>query len=241
MSNRRRQLEAAVAQIRMRYGPRAVCTAAAIERPPPRLSTTFPALDRVLEGGLPIGGVTEIVGMATSGKATLAAKAVAAAQADRSALAAWMDLPRGCDVEYLHRCSVDLERLLIVRPRGAEDGLAIATALVESHTLAVLVFDGGDALHQAGPAAVAAALERLRTLAAQGVTAVIFLVDPRWPCPPLAGVAALRLALRREEWLTEGRDVRGYTAQVAVVKHKLGRSGAVVPIRITFNGSVHGA
>lgn len=242
MSNRRRKLEAAVAQIQLRYGPAAVRRAAALEQPPKRLPTTFPGLDRALDGGLPLGYVTALTGMATSGKATLAAKAVAAAQADPGALAAWIDLPRSLDVEYLHRCGVDLERLLIVRPRGAEDGLAIAAALVESRSLAVLVFDdGGDGLHEASPGVVAAALERLRTLAAQSAIALIFLADPRQPCPPLAHVAALRLVLSREQWITDGRDVHGYTAQVAVAKHKLGRSGAVVPIRITFNGSVQGS
>lgn len=44
----------------------------------------------------------------------------------------------------------------------------------------------------------------------------------------------------RERWLTVGQDVRGYAGQVAIVKHKLGRAGAVVPIRITFNGTVRG-
>ena len=51
----------------------------------------------------------------------------------------------------------------------------------------------------------------------------------------------MRLALRRERWLLRGNDVRGYAGQVEILKHKLGQAGAVVPIRITFNGTVRGA
>jgi hypothetical protein len=35
-------------------------------------------------------------------------------------------------------------------------------------------------------------------------------------------------------------DVRGYEAQVEVVKNRLGRAGARVSIRIAFNGTVRG-
>jgi hypothetical protein len=48
------------------------------------------------------------------------------------------------------------------------------------------------------------------------------------------------LAIRRERWITRGPDVRGYEGQVEIVKHKLGRAGAVTPIRIIFNGTVRG-
>jgi hypothetical protein len=38
--------------------------------------------------------------------------------------------------------------------------------------------------------------------------------------------------LHRERWLMRGHDVRGYEGQVEILKHRLGRAGAVVSLRI---------
>ncbi len=239
-SSRQRQLDAVVARLQMKYGPRAIRKAAAATQPVARLPTTFPALDHALAGGLPWGRITELCGQATSGKVTLAAKALAAAQAQPDAIVAWLDLPRTCDPEYLHRCGLDLARLLVVRPRDATDGLAIARYLVEGRALAALVFDSTAELQEADPDVVAATLEHLAAATAETSTAVIFLSDPQAQSRTLAHVAALRLLLRREQWIRRGCDVCGYTAQATVVKHRLGHEGITVPLCITFNGEVRG-
>ncbi len=239
-SSRQRKLDAVVAQLQLRYGPRAIRKAAPAPEPLPRLPTTFPALDAALGGGLPTGRITEVCGQATSGKVTLAAKTLVSAQARPEAIAAWLDLPRACDPEYLQRCGLDLARLLVVRPRDATDGLAIARYLVESRVLAALVCDGMAELLAADAGVVAAGLEYLATAVPQTPTALIFLSEPQAQCRTLAHVAAVRLMLRREQWIRRGRDVCGYTAQVTVAKHRLGREGTTVPIRITFNGGVYG-
>ena len=247
-SDRQRKLDAVVARLQLQYGPRAVRKAAPAPEPIAHLSTTFPELDTALGGGLPRGRITEILGPATSGKVTLAAKTLSAAHGERDALVAWLDLPRTCDPDYLHRCGLDLDRLLVVRPRDAADALAITLHLVESHTLAALVFDGTAELAQTDPALVAGSLERLATLVTQTQTAVIFLTERASASPKpgaqsktLAHVATVRLALRREQWLLRGNDVRGYAGQVEILKHRLGRAGATVPLRIVFNGTVRGA
>ena len=82
---RQRQLDMAVAAIRLRYGPQALVkgkpsastdSAAVI----PHIPTGFPSLDRALGiGGLPKGKISELVGPATSGKTTLALKFLAQA------------------------------------------------------------------------------------------------------------------------------------------------------------------
>lgn len=247
-ANRQRKLDAVVARLQVKYGPTAVRKAAPEPAPLAPLSTAFPALDAALGGGLPRGRITELSGPATSGKVTLAAKALAAAQQDPQApstgsgqgLVAWLDLGRTCDPDYLHRCGLALDRLLVVRPRDAADALAIALHLVESRTLVALVFDSTAQLKEADPGLVAGALEHLAAGVAGSATVVIFLAEPGAQSRTLAHVATVRLALRRERWLTAGQDVRGYEGQVAMLKHKLGRAGAVAPIRITFNGTVRG-
>lgn len=243
-SNRQRKLDAVVARLQLQYGPAAVRKAAPPAEPVARLSTTFTELDGALGGGLPRGRITEIIGAATSGKATLAAKVLATTHAERNALVAWLDLPRTSDPDYLHRCGIDLSRLLVVRPRDGADALAVVLHLVESGALAALVFDGktcpGDGT-PTDPATLAGSLERLATLVTQTQTAVIFLTEPSGYSRTLAHAAAVRLALRHERWITRGDDVRGYEAQVEIVKHRLGQAGAVIPIRIVFNGTVRGA
>ena len=52
--------------------------------------------------------------------------------------------------------------------------------------------------------------------------------------------AAVRLLLKKEKWLKKRGDVRGYKAQVHVLKNKLGRAGRKAKIAITFNGVVRG-
>jgi recombination protein RecA len=260
MPSRHRKLDAVVTRLQLQYGPRAIRRAAAPEMQAAVacISTTFPALDAELagaharagKGGLPRGRISEIVGPATSGKVTLAAKVVAAAHQEGEEIAAWLDLSRTCDPDYLYRCGVDLERLLIVRPADAGDALAIALHLVESGTLAALVFDGlADLLTvgspEGGPAAEDASrssgtLERLASVVTRTSTAILFLTEPQALCQTLAHVAAVRLGITRERWLTRHGDVRGYEGHVKILKNKLGRSGAVVPVRITFNGTVRG-
>ncbi len=257
-SGRQRKLDAVVARLQMQYGSRAIGKAAHKSAPAPiaHLSTTFAELDAALcspasaggHGGLPRGRISEISGPATSGKVTLAAKVLAAAQQEPhtpstgsgQGLVAWLDLSRTCDPDYLCRCGLDLDRLLVVRPRDGADALAIVLHLVESHTLAALVIDAVFPTTFGSYPATDGALERLAALVTETETAVIFLTEPATQSRTLAHVAAVRLAVRRERWIHRDRDVRGYEAQVEVIKHKLGRAGALIPIRIIFNGTVRG-
>jgi hypothetical protein len=57
---------------------------------------------------------------------------------------------------------------------------------------------------------------------------------------PLAHYAAVRLLIEREQWLERHGDVRGYKAQVEILKNRLGPSGHKVAIAIEFNGTVRG-
>jgi recombination protein RecA len=248
MSSRHRKLDTVVSRLQVQYGPRALRRAPTPEMRDSlaRLSTTFPALDAALSddartpGGAPRGRLTELSGPATSGKVTLAAKVLEAAHADRGALVAWLDLARTCDPDYLQRCGLDLDRLLVVRPEDGLDALAIVLYLVESNTLAALVFDSLSELPVGHDAYVAGSLAHLATAVTQTRTAVLFLAERSAEHQPLAHLAALRLRLTRERWLMQDGDVRGYEAQVEILKNRLGRVGARVPIRIIFNGTVRG-
>lgn len=257
-SKRRRKLDALVAQLQFEHGPRAIRCAEPGEAAPAitRIPTTFAELDALLDGGLPRGRISDVIGPATSGKLTLAAKVISAAHRERDAVAAWIDTWRTCDADYMHRCGIDLSRLLVARPASLSDALAMALHLVESRSLAVLVVDtlpptqaplapGLGEKTGSGEDALAGALSRLAALLTETPTAVIFLTDPGQSSRALAHVAAVRLNIRRERWfprehmLTRNRNVRGYEGQTELVKNRLGRTGAA-RIRITFNGTVRG-
>jgi RecA/RadA recombinase len=52
--------------------------------------------------------------------------------------------------------------------------------------------------------------------------------------------ASLRLLVRRARWLHRRQDVRGYEADVVILKHKLGKAGGETHIAVTFDGTVQG-
>ncbi len=114
-SHRRRKLDALVAQLQFEHGPRAIRRAEPGEHTPAvaRIPTTFTELDALLDGGVPRGRISEVIGPMTSGKLTLAAKVISAAHRERDAVAAWIDTWRTCDADYMHRCGIDLSRLLV--------------------------------------------------------------------------------------------------------------------------------
>lgn len=143
--DRRQRLEKTVADLHQRYGIRVIGRASSAADAPPVIPTGFPALDKALGiGGLPLGRLSEIVGIPTSGMATLALKVIAEAQSggqDRSPLAAYLDLEKTFDPDYAARCGVNLERLLIVRPYTIRQGIAMLPDFALNGGFAVLVVD----------------------------------------------------------------------------------------------------
>ena len=237
-----------VATIQRRWGRTALhkLERSALTANVPHISTGFPPLDQALGiGGLAKGRVSELLGPATSGKATLALKFLVQAQA-AGRYVGYVDQARSFDPDYAHRCGLDLSRLLVVQPHDLPEALAMTEVLVGSDGLAALVFDGMETLgHETKAAsAFAACLDRLVAPLARSGTALLFLHAERMPGSPalsaLGHHATVRLGVTRERWLRRHGDVRGYEARVEVLKNRLGAAGRVVTIAIEFNGTVHG-
>ena len=242
----------AVASLQRRYGNLALVkgkppTSVGTEACVPYISTGFPDLDKALGiGGLPKGRVSEMIGPETSGKTTLALKFLEQAQRDSSQVG-YIDQARFFDPDYAHRCGLDLSRLIVLAPYGLQESLAMAEALAGSGGLSALIFEGWEGFLDNLDAAtqLAASLDRLVAPLARSGMALLFLHAPMTEgstlLSSLAHHATLRLALTRENWLRRNGDVRGYKAQVEVLKNKLGPAGRVVTITIEFNGTVRGA
>lgn len=250
-AGKRKRLEATVAAIQGRWGRQA------LQRGPrpeaiSALSTGFPALDGMLagRGGIPRGRITELLGEPTSGMATLALKVAAGLAAPGQS--AYVDLAGTFDPDYAARCGVNLDRLLLVRPHSGLEGLDIVLSLLTRTELSLIIFDSVTDLQAetARAAALSARLAQLPALLSRTPCALLFLTPLRFgPArtaanyPPhfaLPHLAALRLELRKEQWLYRNREVKGYQARVRVLTNKLGRAGQQTTIAITFNGVVQG-
>lgn len=244
------QLDMAVETLQHRYGPWALakggapkgtCSGAAI----PHIPTGFASLDRALGfGGLPKGGMCELIGPATSGKTTVALKFLAQAQRGGGEVG-YVDQSLYFDPDYAYRCGVDLSRLLVGTPTDPREALLILEALVHGETFPALVLDTLDWLWEDRAATIPLAdtLSRLRAPLARSGTVLLVLHESTAGRSPalsaLAHASTLRLLVVRERWVELHNDVRGYQARVEVLKNRLGPAGRSATLTIEFNGTVH--
>src|SRR5580698_2328379 len=87
--------------------------------PPPRLirpvaATGVSAVDELLEGGIPLGSITEISGTECSGRSTLALSFLAQ-RTREGKVCAWIDVSNTLQPEAAAASRIDLSRLLWVR------------------------------------------------------------------------------------------------------------------------------
>jgi recombination protein RecA len=104
----RLQIEAALAQ----RIPSALTPMARVMRPV--AATGVEAVDALLEGGLPVGAITEMAGPEGSGRTSLALSFLAGIGRE-GGVGAWVDVSDSLDPESAAAAGVDLERLLWVR------------------------------------------------------------------------------------------------------------------------------
>jgi recombination protein RecA len=104
----RAQIEAALAE----RIPSALTPQARILRPV--AATTIPEIDALLDGGLPVGAISEITGPESSGRTSLALAFIAGlTQAGK--VCAWVDVSNAFHPESAAAIGVDLSRMLWVR------------------------------------------------------------------------------------------------------------------------------
>lgn len=253
-SSRRRQLESTVAAIQQKHGVQALRPARELIPPlPPAASTGFPALDAITGcQGVPLGHLTLFSGPGTSGKLTIAYKTLAHAQGEgaTAAAAALLDLTHTVDPDYLQRCGVSLERLLIVRPQEPEQNLPLLLDLVYSRQVRLVLVDGLPEMTatRALGRAFNGSLGRLRQVARAAGCGVLFVdeVEAPWQrwlqrdaSGPVRQNVALHVELRRERWLRRDGVLVGYSARAQVRRSRWRSDNPTAPVEIVFNGSVH--
>jgi recombination protein RecA len=91
-------------------------------------------------GGIPRGRITEVFGMESSGKTTLALHAVANCQkAGMSAL--YVDVEHALDPKYAKNLGIDMDSLLISQPDNGEQALDIIKFGLNSKAFGLIVLD----------------------------------------------------------------------------------------------------
>ena len=145
--SRRERLDHTITIIQQRHGPQAIRQGVSASAAIPHISTSFPQLDSALGiGGIPRGRVTVLTGAPTSGAFTLSALILAQAQGRAKHSVAYIDLWDTCDADYLERCGVHLDHLLVARPADSRQALDMALHLADRHELAAVLFDAWPAL-----------------------------------------------------------------------------------------------
>jgi RecA/RadA recombinase len=141
--------------------------------PPSRIRTGLVDLDLLLDGGLPRGVVTELVGAGSSGRTTLAC-ALAAAVTSAGDLAACIDLPDALDPAHASAAGIDLGRLLWVRPRDLRGALQAAEHVLDTGGFSLVLVDLDDP-RAPRPMVPAGAWVRLVRAVARSRSAVLIL------------------------------------------------------------------
>ena len=142
------------------------------------------------EGGLPLGQGVELWGEAASGRTSLALRAVAAAGREQR-LCAWIDGPRELYPPAAAALGVDLQRLLIVRPKAPGQLVWTAVQILRSGAFACVVLD----LTHTGVRPGLAEGRKLQDAAGKGGAVLLLLTPPDAP-PEASGAGLVRLRTR---------------------------------------------
>jgi recombination protein RecA len=139
---RDRDLEAALATVAQQFGPSIVTSPkGAATTPPAVIPTGSLALDHALGiGGIPKDRITEVYGPEGVGKTTLVLSVLA--QAQRSGgTGVFIDTEHALDLAWAKRVGVDTHRLLLCQPTSGEQALQVASLLIGSGEVTVVVID----------------------------------------------------------------------------------------------------
>ncbi len=229
---RRKSLRKAVLEVERRWGVRASGRLfAGRYTPSPGLATGLPMLDAATGfGGLPCGKLTELTGGSSSGKLTLALRALTAA-IHGGGVAAYIDLPGQFYPPAAAAMGMDLRRLAVVRPGDVKGALRAASNLLNSEAFDAVLLD------MAGEDAHPNMLARLAGLAGRAAASCIFTTERG--LMGLRFYSSLRLSVVRCGWLWHegamGLAPAGMKLQVSVLKSRsaagLGRLVIDCPFR----------
>ncbi len=249
MSDKKKALETALAQIEKQYGKGAIMRLGEnVGMSVEAISTGSIALDAALGiGGVPRGRIIEIYGPESSGKTTIALHIVAQAQ-KAGGEAAFIDAEHALDPIYAANLGVDIDGLLVSQPDNGEQALEITEALVRSGVVDIVVVDSvaalvprteiegnmGDSHVGLHARLMSQALRKLAGSIAKTNCVVVFINQLRDKVGVVYGssetttggralkfYASVRLDIRRIEQIKAGADIIGNRTKAKIVKNKV--------------------
>jgi len=248
--NKRKALDAALAQIDKQYGKGSVMRMddTSVVEDIQSVSTGSLGLDIALGiGGLPKGRVIEIYGPESSGKTSLTLSVIAQMQ-KAGGTAAFIDAEHALDIQYASKLGVNIEELLVSQPDTGEQALEIADMLVRSGSIDIVVVDSvaaltpraeiegdmGDSHMGLQARLMSQALRKLTSNIKKTNTMVIFINQLRMKIGVMFGnpetttggnalkfYASVRLDIRRIGAIKKDDEVIGAETRVKVVKNKV--------------------
>jgi hypothetical protein len=177
--------------------------------------TTIEAVDRLLEGGLPRGKVTEIAGRGARLSIVVATLASATSIGEA---AAFVDLNDAFDPQLGEAAGIDLRRMLWVRPNSLRQAVAAAEMLIGAGFQLVALDAGLPPLRGRVPDAAWVRLAR----AAEGNGAAL-LVSAPYPLTGTTSEAMLRAEASRARW--RGGLLTAVETTLRLEKHRRKRPG----------------
>ena len=262
MEKREEALKEAIKQIEKQFGKGAIMTlgedsVSGVEAVP----SGSIALDMALGiGGYPKGRIIEIFGPESSGKTTIALTAIASVQ-KAGGTAAFIDAEHALDPAYAKNIGVNIEDLLISQPDTGEQGLNIATALVKSGAVDIIVIDSvaalvpeaeingdmGDSHVCLQARLMSQAMRMMSGAISQTNTLVIFINQLREKVGVMFGnpetttggralkfYASVRFDVRKGDWIKNGSDVIGAKTNLKIVKNKVASPFKSASVDIIF-------
>lgn len=246
---KRRMISSTLGQLERQFGKGTVLflgtqTAEAV----PVVSTGSISIDHALGvGGLPRGRVVEVYGPESSGKTTIALHIIAEVQ-KAGGLAAFIDAEHALDAKYARKLGVDVDNLLVSQPDHGEQALEIASSLIGSGCVDLVVVDSvaalvpkaeldgemGDSHVGLHARLMSQALRKVTGTAARTNTLLLFINQIREKIGVMFGspetttggralkfYASVRMDVRRIATLKDGESLIGNRTRVKIAKNKV--------------------
>ena len=250
IDDKRKALDAAIAQIEKQYGKGSVMKLgdSNANMNIDVIPTGSLSLDIALGlGGVPRGRIIEVFGPESSGKTTVALHIVAEIQ-KRGGIAGFIDAEHALDPTYAKNIGVDIDNLYISQPDCGEQALEITETMVRSGAVDVVIVDSvaalvpkaeidgemGDSHMGLHARLMSQALRKLTAVVSKTNCLVIFINQLREKVGVVFGnpevttggralkfYASVRLDVRRIDTLRQGGEIVGNRTRVKIVKNKV--------------------